>query len=67
MLGGGLVPSSVVLVTDSNVQRARGPFLEAALHPLAIEGTRVTLAPGERHKTLASASISRPSRATRRS
>jgi len=51
-----LAPSSVVLVTDSNVQRARGPFIEAALHPLAIEGTRVTLPPGERHKTLASAS-----------
>jgi shikimate kinase/3-dehydroquinate synthase len=51
-----LAPSSVVLVTDSNVQRARGPFIETALHPLAIEGTRVTLPPGERHKTLASAS-----------
>jgi shikimate kinase/3-dehydroquinate synthase len=49
-------PSSVVLVTDSNVQRARGHFIEAALHPLAIEGTRVTLPPGERHKTLASVS-----------
>jgi shikimate kinase/3-dehydroquinate synthase len=51
-----LAPSSVVLVTDSNVQRARGPFIDAALHPLAFEGTRVTLPPGERHKTLASAS-----------
>jgi shikimate kinase/3-dehydroquinate synthase len=49
-------PSSVVLVTDSNVQRARGVAIEAALHPLAIAGTRVTLPPGEKQKTLASAS-----------
>lgn len=45
-------PSSVVLVTDSNVQRARGAALEAALHPLALEGRRVTLPPGEVQKTL---------------
>ena len=45
-----------MLVTDSNVQRARGAAIEAALHPLAIPGTRVTLPPGERRKTLASAS-----------
>ena len=51
-----LAPSSVVLVTDSNVQRARGEAIEAALRPLAIEGARVTLPPGERHKTLASVS-----------
>jgi shikimate kinase/3-dehydroquinate synthase len=47
-------PSSIVLVTDSNVQRARGAAIEAALHPLAIDGLRVTLPPGERQKTLAS-------------
>jgi 3-dehydroquinate synthase len=46
-------PSSVVLVTDSNVQRARGAAIEAALRPLAIRGTRVTLPHGEAHKTLA--------------
>jgi shikimate kinase / 3-dehydroquinate synthase len=46
-------PSSVVLVTDSNVQRARGSVIEAALRPLAIRGTRVTLPHGEVHKTLA--------------
>jgi shikimate kinase/3-dehydroquinate synthase len=46
-------PSSVVLVTDSNVQRARGAAIEAALRPLAIRGTRVTLPPGEEQKTLA--------------
>lgn len=49
-------PSSVVLVTDSNVQRARGAAIEAALGPLAFEGVRVTLPHGERHKTLAAAS-----------
>ena len=49
-------PSSVVLVTDSNVQRLRGDAIEEALRPLAIEGTRVTLPPGERHKNLASVS-----------
>jgi shikimate kinase/3-dehydroquinate synthase len=51
-----LAPSSVVLVTDSNVQRARGAAIEAALRPLAMTGTRVTLAPGETRKTLASVS-----------
>jgi shikimate kinase/3-dehydroquinate synthase len=45
-------PSSVVLVDDSNVQRSRGPAIEAALHPLALEGRRVTLPPGEAQKTL---------------
>jgi shikimate kinase/3-dehydroquinate synthase len=48
-----LAPSSVVLVTDSNVQRARGAALEAALRPLAMEGTRVTLPPGETYKNIA--------------
>jgi len=47
-------PSRVVVVTDSNVQRGRGAAIEAALRPLAIEATRVTLPPGEEHKTLAS-------------
>ena len=49
-------PSSLLVVTDSNVQRARGTAIEAALRPLAIPGSRVTLPPGERQKTLASAS-----------
>src|SRR5215469_12719447 len=31
-------PSSVVLVSDSNVQRTRGEALEQALHPLAMSG-----------------------------
>jgi shikimate kinase/3-dehydroquinate synthase len=47
-------PSSIVLVSDSNVQRARGEAVKAALRPLAIEVHRVTLPPGEVHKTLAS-------------
>jgi shikimate kinase/3-dehydroquinate synthase len=49
-------PSSILLVTDSNVQRARGAAIDAALRPLALPGARVTLPPGERQKTLASAS-----------
>jgi shikimate kinase/3-dehydroquinate synthase len=49
-----LAPSSVVLVSDSNVQRARGSVIESALAPLALPGVRVTLPAGERHKTLAS-------------
>jgi shikimate kinase / 3-dehydroquinate synthase len=47
-------PSSLVLVTDSNVHRARGAVLEAGLRPLRARITRVTLPPGESHKTLAS-------------
>ena len=51
----GCAPSSVVLVTDSNVQRARGAAIEAALASARRRiGTRVTLPPGEAHKTLAS-------------
>jgi shikimate kinase/3-dehydroquinate synthase len=46
-------PSSIVLVTDSNVQRARGSSFEEALHPLALPVSRVTLPPGETHKSLA--------------
>ncbi|HXN33066.1 MAG TPA: 3-dehydroquinate synthase [Polyangiaceae bacterium] len=47
-------PSKLVLVTDSNVERMRGAAIDAALRPLDLPGTRVTLPPGERHKTLAS-------------
>jgi shikimate kinase/3-dehydroquinate synthase len=49
-------PSAVVVVTDSNVQRARGQALEAALRPLALDVVKVTLPPGEVHKTLATVS-----------
>jgi shikimate kinase/3-dehydroquinate synthase len=44
-------PSSLVLVTDSNVERARGSAIDAALSPLELPSTRVTLAPGEKNKT----------------
>ncbi len=47
-------PSSIVLVTDSSVQRARGATVDSALRPLAARIARVTLAPGEVQKTLAS-------------
>jgi shikimate kinase / 3-dehydroquinate synthase len=47
-------PSSIVLVTDSNVQRARGAAIDASLRPLSARITRITLPPGELHKTLAS-------------
>ena len=49
-------PSCIVVVTDANVQRARGAALEAALHGLAVRKTRVPLAAGAQHKTLASVS-----------
>jgi shikimate kinase/3-dehydroquinate synthase len=49
-------PSAIVLVTDSNVQRARGAAVEAALHPLTLAVTRVTLPHGEVHKVLSSVS-----------
>jgi shikimate kinase/3-dehydroquinate synthase len=49
-------PSSVVLVTDSNVQRARGAAIDRALRSLATRITRVTLPPGESQKTLATVS-----------
>jgi shikimate kinase/3-dehydroquinate synthase len=47
-------PSKVVLVTDSNVERTRGPAIDGALGALALPTIRVTIAPGEQHKTLAS-------------
>jgi shikimate kinase/3-dehydroquinate synthase len=49
-------PSSVVLITDSHVRRARGGFFDAALASVGARVTTVTLPPGEAHKTLASVS-----------
>jgi shikimate kinase/3-dehydroquinate synthase len=49
-----LAPSSLVVVTDSNVTRARGVAVRAALDPLALDRTDVTLPAGESQKTLAS-------------
>ncbi len=49
-------PSSLVLVTDSNVERLRGSAIDASIRHLALPTVRVTLPPGETHKTLASVS-----------
>ncbi len=49
---GRCAPSSLVLVTDSNVERARGHAIDVALRSHDVPCLRVTLAPGERHKTL---------------
>ena len=43
-------PSTIVVVTDAHVARARGHALDAALERLAMPSVRVTLAPGEIHK-----------------
>jgi shikimate kinase/3-dehydroquinate synthase len=51
-----LAPSSIVLVTDSNVTRARGAAIHAALAPLAVDVFTVVLPPGESRKTLAAVS-----------
>jgi len=47
-----LGPSSLVVVSDSNVRRARHEAIDAALAPLAVERCDVTLAPGEAGKSL---------------
>ncbi len=51
-----LAPSSLVVVTDSNVHRARSKALHAALDALAVPWTELTLAPGESYKNIASVS-----------
>jgi shikimate kinase/3-dehydroquinate synthase len=51
----GGAPSSILVVTDSHVQRARGAALDKALKPLAVPVSRVSLSPGESQKVLASA------------
>jgi shikimate kinase/3-dehydroquinate synthase len=52
-----LAPSSLVVVTDSNVQRALHHDLEHALAPLALPRSMVTLPAGEEHKTLTGVSL----------
>ncbi|MBP9114518.1 MAG: 3-dehydroquinate synthase, partial [Polyangiaceae bacterium] len=52
-----LAPSSIVIVTDSNVERLYGKDLRRVLSPLAIASTQVTLAPGEMHKNIQSAQL----------
>lgn len=49
-------PSSIVWVTDANVERARGSALATSLHDVGTRVTRVVLPPGEEHKTLAAVS-----------
>jgi shikimate kinase / 3-dehydroquinate synthase len=49
-----LQPSSLVIVTDTNVSAARGDWLDGALRPLGVPETRIVLVPGEESKTLAS-------------
>jgi shikimate kinase / 3-dehydroquinate synthase len=47
-------PSSLVVITDAVVRRARGAWLDTALSHLALPRTDVTLAAGEDQKTIAS-------------
>jgi len=49
-------PSSLVVVTDANVEVARGAAIERALAPLRLPTREVVLEPGERNKTLAAVS-----------
>ncbi len=51
-----LAPTSLLVVTDSNVATARGAWLERALEPLTMPRHFVTIAPGEQSKTLATVS-----------
>ena len=50
-------PSSIVIVTDTNIKRARGPFLRRALAPLTMPQTEAVLVPGELRKTQHSVSM----------
>ena len=47
-----LAPSTLLTVTDENVARERGAWLEAALAPLGIREIRIVLPPGEENKSL---------------
>ncbi|MBS2015523.1 MAG: 3-dehydroquinate synthase [Deltaproteobacteria bacterium] len=51
-----LDPSSILVVTDENVGRARGPWLESALASCRVPIHTVTIVPGERSKTLTTVS-----------
>jgi shikimate kinase/3-dehydroquinate synthase len=51
-----LSPSSLLVVTDTNVSSARGAWLERALAPLATPRHTVTITPGEPSKTLSTVS-----------
>ncbi len=47
-----VAPSSLVVVTDAHVKRARGAELDRALSHLALPHVVVTLAPGEHQKSI---------------
>ena len=51
-----LAPSSLLIVTDTNVQAARGAWLERALEGLTVRRHTAIIAPGEPSKTLATVS-----------
>lgn len=51
-----LAPSSLLVVTDANVQTARGAWLERALEGLSVRRHAVSITPGEPSKTLATVS-----------
>ena len=51
-----LAPSSLLVVTDSNVQAARGAWLDRALEGIGARRHNVVIVPGEPSKTLATVS-----------
>ena len=51
-----LAPSSLLVVTDTNVQAARGAWLESALAGIGARRHLVAIAPGEQSKTIATVS-----------
>jgi shikimate kinase/3-dehydroquinate synthase len=51
-----LAPSSLLILTDTNVQTARGAWLELALEGLTVRRHTVAITPGETSKTLATVS-----------
>ncbi len=50
-------PSLIVTVTDTNIKRARGSFLQRAIEPLAMGHVEAVLVPGELRKTQHSVSM----------
>jgi shikimate kinase/3-dehydroquinate synthase len=50
-------PSTIVIVTDTNIKRARGSFLGRAIEPLAMGHVEAVLVPGELRKTQHSVSM----------
>ena len=52
----GLVPSSLIFVSDSNVDRCRGTALRPVRRALSVDCIDVVLPAGEEHKTLTSVS-----------